>query len=110
DVDFGVDLKATDPRKLTFFGREHDDEHGRHPPDLPTELQPIDVGEHDIEDDKVRSLLARPYDGFAAVVCGQDIVALLQQVVFHQLDDVRLVVDHEDLLGHLDTLHCGIGD
>ena len=78
--------------------REHDDRNLAGLPDLPADGEAVHAGQHDVEHDQVGLELAEAVEGLDAVRHAFDLVALPAQVESRQLDDVLLIVDHEDLL------------
>ena len=59
-------------------------------------LEPVDVGEHPVEDDQVGVELHRLRERVAAVLGLGDVEALVPQRCGYGIDDRRLVVDDED--------------
>jgi hypothetical protein len=83
--------------------REH--QHGRvaAPADLPADLEAVDLRQHEVEDDQVGVVAGVAIEGFLPVRRGDDREALLLQVEPDEVDDVALIVHHED------RLHRGAG-
>jgi hypothetical protein len=101
DVVVGAELETDDPVRLVALGGQHDDRGRTRGADLPADVQPVDAGQHEVEDDQVRGLggqygqRSRPVGGHL------DAIALPLQIVLDDLADGRLVVDNQHPLpGH----------
>ena len=64
------------------------------------DLVPVELGQHDVEEDQVRRLGAPQAESLGAVRRDDDVVALLLEGVLQETLDVRVVVDDEDLGRH----------
>ena len=60
-------------------------------------LVAVELRHHDVEDDEVGLLVAHLLQGLLAVGRGDDVVALRTQDEIQDMEDVHLVVDHQDL-------------
>ena len=67
DVVVGAELEADDLVELGILGRQHHDRHARLGPDDPADLDPGQLGEHQVEEDEVRPLGAEPDQRLAPV-------------------------------------------
>ena len=86
-----------------------EEQHGQPPADaVPAhaleDVEPAQVGEHDVEDDEVGAELGHRLEGVAAQVRHLDLHALVAQGHGQQVGDAGLVVDDQDAggLGHGD--------
>src|ERR1700688_1615590 len=101
DVVGGAQLDADDAVQLLAAGGDHDD---RQPAgerialEHPRQLEAVDAGQHQVEQDEVRVVAADGVDAGVAAARGLDVEALLLEVVLQDLGDVRLILDHQDLL------------
>jgi len=69
------------------------------------DLDPLDVGEHPVEDDQVRLLAGGGLQGLPAAEGLFDLVALVAEGGRDSVDDRGLVVDDEDAAGDAVGLH-----
>ena len=60
------------------------------------DLDPVELRQHDVEDDEVEALRGEPVERLAAVARGDDVVALLAQRIGQERLDRLLVVDEQD--------------
>ena len=94
DVIVATDRQAADLVLGRVAGREEQDR--RRPPPVEQallHLEPIDVGEHDVEDDEVRSERFDELDRVATVPGRLHVEPLVPKSRRHEVGDVRLVVD-----------------
>ena len=96
DVVVGAELEADDLVELRVLGGEHDDGHARLGPDDPADLDPGELGEHEVEQDEVRALGPEADERLAPVGRGDDAVALRLERLGERLAQCRLVVHDED--------------
>ena len=99
----GAELQADDAVHLLGLGGEHEDRDVAHRDALlqqPADLQAVHAGQHQVEDDQVRLAALRHLEGGLAVLGGLHRHAGLPQVVGDDLDDVGLVLHHEDPFAH----------
>ncbi len=100
DVVVGAELEAHDPVGLLGAGGQHDDGQrarlGR-PAEGAADLQAVDAGQHEVEDDEVRHAGADEGEGLAAVAERVGDVAGPRQVALEQFGDVAVVFDNEDV-------------
>src|SRR5262249_43264472 len=86
------------------LGRQHDDRDVARGaflgPDLRRDLIPVELREHDVQEDQVGRLGAPQPESLGTVSSDDDLVPLLLQRVLEQALDVWIVVDDEDLRGH----------
>ena len=92
----GADREADDLVDLLGAGGQHQDVGVRELADPPADLQAVDAGQHQVEDDQVRARVAGQREGGRAVAGRQDVVAVAFEVALDELDQVLLVVDDED--------------
>ena len=88
---------------LAFSGEHDDRDVAGGPflgPDLRRHLVAVELREHDVEEDQVRSLGAPQAEPLRAVGGNDDFVALLLQRVLKQALHVGVIVDDEDLGRH----------
>src|SRR5262249_30312822 len=100
DVVVGPELEAHHLVDLLATGGEHHDR-GLEAlaPERLADLEAGELGEHDVEDEEVRLLRARPLEAGLPVGGGQDLVALELEVVLEAEHHVRLVL-HDEYLAH----------
>ena len=66
--------------------------------EAPADLEPVDAGQHHVEQDEVGQLATDEIQSFFAVGLAGELVAFFFQVVADDLEDVGLVFDRDDLL------------
>ena len=101
DVVVGAELEADDLVELRVLGRQHQDRHARFGPDDPADLDPGQLGQHQVEQDEVRAFGAEREQGLATVGGGDDPEAVRLERLGERLAQGRLVVDDEDRACHL---------
>ena len=79
DVVVGADLEPGDLVGLAAFRGQHDDRHLAARAQLAADFDPVELGQHQVEDDQVEAALLEALQGFAAVERGGDVVAVLAQ-------------------------------
>ena len=79
---------------------EHQHGHARLAADGGADLEPVEAGHHQVEQDEVGIDLAEAVERLAAVGCGDDLVAFVAEVEAQQAHDVGFVVGYEDAGGH----------
>ncbi len=62
-------------------------------------LKPVEVGQHDVKDDRIRLELSRGADSGAAIAGGLYLPALVAEDAGQDLRQGRFVIDHEDADG-----------
>ena len=104
DVVCGTYLEPHDDVCLGALGREHDDRYvsrGDVGFEASTDLEPVDAGQHEVEDDEVGAAGPRRRQGCLARGHASCRETFLLEVVLDQRADIGLVVDHENVLvGH----------
>jgi hypothetical protein len=91
----GADLQPDDLVDVLVPGREHQDRHVRRLPEAAADLDPVQIGEHEVEDDQ-REVPRRGLD--QRVGAGRDGLHLVAGVLEVERDERRdrgLVLDHE---------------
>jgi hypothetical protein len=68
--------------------------------DLRRDLVPVELGQHDVEQDQVGRLGAPQPEPFGAIPRDDDVVPLLLERVLQESLDVWIVIDDEDLCRH----------
>src|SRR6476661_2768966 len=96
DVVVGAHLQAEHLVDLIVLRREHDDRHLAPAPHPAADLDAVELRQHDVQNDQVESLLGETVQRLAAVVRGNDLVALLSQGVGQKRLHGLLVVDEQD--------------
>jgi len=94
-----ADAKAEEFVDFLRARREHDDRGLRPLPDAPADLEPVDAGQHDVENHEVRLEPVELLQRAVPVVRGPREVSVAAQV---SLDDLRhhaFVLDNEDAVG-----------
>ena len=97
----GAELEPDDLVELGILGRQHDDRHARLGPDDAADLDPRQLGEHQVEQDEVRALGTELDQRLAAVGGRHDPESVGLERVDERLAKGRLVVDDEDRSCHL---------
>jgi hypothetical protein len=92
----GAELEADDLVELAVLGRQHDDRRIRLGPDRPADLDARQLGQHQVEQDKVRAFGPKPGDRGGAVGRRHDSVPLALQRLRERLAQRRLVLDDQD--------------
>jgi hypothetical protein len=77
------------------LGGQHDDRSRARGADLPADVQAVDAGQHEVEDDQIRGLGGQRGQRPRTVVGHVDAIALPLQIVLDDLADRRLVVDDQ---------------
>ena len=91
----GAQLEAGDAVRLLGAGGQHDDRHVAVAAEGPGNVQAVELGEGEVEDDQVGVAAAGDLQGLLPVTGGEDLETGALQVVAHQPHDVGLVVDDE---------------
>ena len=87
--------------------REEDDRHLALAPDRAADLEPVELGEHDVEDDEVEGALAEAGEPLAAVRRCRDLESGLGEPERRDLPDRRVVLDEQHALVHGKSLVAG---
>jgi hypothetical protein len=96
DVVVGPHLEPEHLVDLVVLGREHDDRHLATGAQPATDLDPVDLGKHDVEDHEVEPLLREAVERLAAVLRRDDFIAVLAKRISEQRLHRLLVVDEQD--------------
>src|SRR5919108_1335424 len=96
DVVVGAQLEADDLVDLGVFGRDHDDRHAARLAQRPAEVEPAHSGQHQVEQDQVRSRGPSGAQAGGAVGRLVDGKAGGDEVVLQHLADAFVVLDDED--------------
>ena len=93
----GAELEADHLVDLVVAGGEDEDRHlGAGRPDAAQDLEAVDAGEPDVEDDQVGRLVGRDVEALLARARDGDLVAFLLERVLDPARDRVLVFDDED--------------
>lgn len=106
DVVIGTELESEDPVHLGGPGGEDEDGDTfgeRVALEAFADLEPVDVGEHEVEHDEVGPLGPGGVEGLEAVGGGDDEEAAVAEFAHDQVPQIGFVIDHEDL-GHATIL------
>ena len=96
----GAELEPDHLVQLGILGREHHDRHARLGADDPADLDPRQLGEHQVEQDEVGTFGPEPGQGLATVGRRDDPESVGLERVDQRLAQGRLVVDDEDRSCH----------
>ena len=98
----GPDRQPDQLVHLLDLGREHQDRDVGGPPDLPAEGHPVDLGQHQIQDDEPWAVALEQVQRLRAVVGREHPEPLPLEIHPDELDELVVVVHHQDgcLLGH----------
>src|SRR3954453_715438 len=96
----GAHLEPDDLVDVVVAGGQHQDWHVRGGADLPAHLEPVDVGQHQVEHHQVGLGVLGLHQRLAAVAGDLDLVARVLQVHRDEGCNVALVLDDQDLLSH----------
>ena len=96
DVVVGSPVEAAYPVSFVGAGGQHQDRDIGELAQLSADLEPIEVGQHDVEQHKIWGELGGLSQGCVAIFGGDDCVAAQVQVEFDELPVVQLIVDHQD--------------
>jgi hypothetical protein len=96
DVVVGAELEPEHLVELVVAGREHDDRHRTTRPQLPADLEPVKLREHDVQHDEVNLLLAETLERLLAVRRLNDRVAVPFERKRQDFPHRHLVVDEEN--------------
>ncbi len=100
DVVVGADVEADHLVDLRTLGGEHEDGRRHLLSQDAADLEPAELGQHQVEQDEVGTDAARLGERLRPGPRLADLVPLLDEVVAQRLADVGLVLDHEDAFGH----------
>jgi hypothetical protein len=100
EVVVGAEVEAEQQIVLGRAGGQHDDRDRRVDPQHPAHVEPVDLGQHEVEDDQVGDLAAGVLQGAAAVVDHRHGVALALEVHADQLRLLHVVLDDQDPRAH----------
>jgi hypothetical protein len=96
DVVVGAELEAEHLVELVVASGQHDDRHLALGAQALANLEPVELRQHDVQDDEVDALRRELLQRFHAVPRLQDPITLALQGVGEKLLDGVLVVDEED--------------
>ena len=106
----GAELQADDLVDLVVAGREHQDRRlGAGGAEAAQDLEAVDAGQPDVEDDEVRRLADGQLEALLAGLRQGHRVALLLEGVLDAPGDGVLVLDDQDGGGHAAILHRTLG-
>lgn len=105
----GAEFEADDLVDVVAACGEHDDGDVAFAAKFAEDLEAIEAGHHDVEDDEGGRGLLEAGDGFAAVGGVFDGIAFFFEVEGVEVADVGFVVDEEDFLGHGRLWAGGLG-
>ncbi len=91
-----ANLEAGDLVEVVVAGRQHQDGQSVRLPDAPANLEPVEIGEHQVEDDKRRRLGGDKGQRLAAACRHTHREAVLAQVGGDERRDRLLVLDDEN--------------
>ena len=100
EVVVGTQLQSGDPVLLLTPRRQEDHRHITRLPDPPAQVEPVDVGEHEVEDDEAGCVLADRLPGSGAVRGLTSEESLSVEVADDHVAYHRFVIDHQH------ALHC----
>ncbi len=83
---------------LSALGEE--EQQRRVAPDGPAGLGAVHHGHHHVQQDQVRTVLGGRGQRLGAVLRREDLVAFACEVVFHEFQDVRFVIDDQYAVLH----------
>ena len=89
-------LQADDDVERIRPRGEHDHRHGRRPPDLAADLQPVEPGQHDVQQDEVEAAGQRAIKALDAVGGRLDREAGVAKADGGDFADGRIVLDEQD--------------
>ena len=96
DVVVGAHLEAGDLVDLVPLRGEHDDRHLAAGAKAPADLDPVELREHDVEDDEVEPLLGEAVEGLLPVHGADHLIPLLAERVGEKRLHGLLVVHEQD--------------
>src|SRR5262249_2249317 len=102
DIVVGAELEAGDPVDLVAAGGEDHDRDGRVAAKRPDDVEPVDLGQPEVEDDRIGAAGAGERETPGAIAGGQDAEPGVLEVVADEARDLRLVFDDEDGLHRLE--------
>ena len=106
----GADLESGYLVRLGILGGEDDDRDLRFAPDDPAQVEPVDVGQHEVEDDEGRRPLPEEVEAPEAVDRRQGVEALPLELVADGADQGFLVLHDEDGAGRGRSVPgCAVG-
>ena len=104
DVIVAAGFKPCDPVALLGFGGQEDDRHLLQPgigADDPADLHSVKIRHHDVQDEEVRQEGTSGANAGRGIIHGFHLVALGLEMVGHEIGDIRLVIDNQNLPGLL---------
>jgi hypothetical protein len=100
----GAELKADDDVDRVAARRQHQHGHAARAPDLPADLEPVELRQHHVEDDKVVRLAPKAREPVPPVRRRLDRQAGLPQPERGDLPNRGVVLDEDHALAHGATL------
>jgi len=103
DVIVGAELEAEHAVQFRRLGGQHDDGDcggGRVTAQDFADLEPVHLGQHEVEEDQVRGEGAGLLQGLVAVARRDHVKTGATEIEFHQFDGIRFVVHHQDFRFH----------
>ena len=107
DVVVRAGLEADDDVDRVGPGRQHHDGQGGDRTDRPTDLEAVQAGQHDIEQDQIERLVTEAVQAGLTVVRGLDREPGLAQADGSDFADGRVVFDQQDPGVHSTPRACG---
>ena len=96
----GAELEADDAVGLLALGGQHQHRHVGRRADAPAGLEAVEVGKHDVEDDRVRRAPLQLGKAGIGGRRGADRKAVALEIVREHGGQARIVVDDQDLFRH----------
>ena len=96
DVVVGAHLEAGDLVDLVPLGGQHDDRHLAAGAKPPAHLDPIQLREHDVEDDQIETLFAETIQGFLPIHGPHHLITFLAERVGEKRLHGLLIVHEQD--------------
>ena len=100
DVIIRADLQACDLIDLLREGGEHDDGYVAFTAQDAADFAPVDVGEHQVEDDEIGFFAAGSRQRGLTVGGGDDAESVFLQIISGEAGDLGFVINDEDEWGH----------
>ena len=100
DVVVGPQLEADHLVDLGILGGQHHDRDAGLGPDDPADLDPGELGEHEVKEDEIGALGSKPEQRLAAVGGRDHPESVGLERIDERLAEGRLVIDDEDRSGH----------
>ena len=100
EIVVGADFEADHPVHRLAARRQHQDRHVGGRAQAAADIEPVAVGQHQVEDNRVKRLALQESLALACGAGGRQTKAHPAEIVGDHPGEAAVVVDHQDALGH----------